>query len=466
MLDEFSKGQQVKDLKSMREFLEGAYAIAISNTNVVDANNNKNSVCYQISILGNYIPPILGGILNQTMDDLFKTYGPPPPQPFGLAVGPQEVPLLTSTQDYIVLLQLCIASKNLSIFSSGTFPLWKSDLVVDSSGNSKTVKTDICFNQNANNTSIVNYAKDLYSIVKSSLEHFHNQITITSTVTKGDTSDTKAYHEGMQDYYSDYIIPSCIAGKKSICSEKPQASEYYSYYKGITFTDFPNAGTYNLRSYIPSDTTKFRVLVIAGGGGGGGGASGKYNNNGSDQTGGGGGGGGGGGISLSGIYPYTNNYQIVVGQGGTGGSRVNANKNGTNGKPGNKGGSSYLYDIANKQTIVSANGGNGGGGGFVANGNSGGSGFHDVGNQGSAGSGGTGISNNGNSGTGSAYETSNGGTFGSSIQWSSPNDTIINPLNGGSGGTCPKAASNNGGNTPGNGGANGDNGFVRVYWIP
>jgi hypothetical protein len=454
MLDQFSKGQQVNDLKSMRDFLEGAYSIAISNQNVVETNNIKPSVCYQISVLGNYIPPILGGIVNQSIEDLFKLYGPPTPQPYGVTTAPQQIPILTSSQDYITLLQLYIASKNLTIFSSGIFPLWKSDSIIDSSGVEKVVKTDLCFKQTTTNTNIITYAKNLYSIVTNSLEHFHNQITHPSTITSGDIADTKSYSEGMENYYSEYMLSACIAGKTTICNENPNPSEFYSYYKSITYTDFPNAGTYYLRSYMPSDTTKFRVLLIGGSGGGGGAASGKSNNRGHDSTGGGGGGGGGGGTSLSGIYPYSNNYTFTVGEAGRGGSLVYGQKHGTPGIPGNAGNSSYLYDTANSQTILSANGGGPGGGGFIGM------------NQGAGGYGGTGITNNGNSGGGSGVEKNEGASPGSSVEWSSPNDTVIAPLKGGTGGSCPYVGRNNGRNTAGNPGTNGNNGFVRVYWIP
>ena len=453
MIDQFSKGKQVNDLKSMREFLEGAYSISINNPNIVDTNNNKNSQCYHISILGTYIPPILGGIINASMENLFKIYGPPPPQPFGVTTAPQPIPILTSSQDYIMLLQLYIASKNLTIFSSGSFPLWKSDLIIDSSGVEKVVKTDLCAKQTASNMSIINYAKNLYSIVSNSLQHFHNQIIQSNAVTSGDVADTKSYSEGMTDYYSEYISSSCIAGKNTICNESPNPNEFYSYYKSITYTDFPNAGTYNLRAHVPSDATKFRVLLIGGSGGGGGAASGKSNNSGHDSTGGGGGGGGGGGISVSGLYPYSNNYTFTVGKAGRGGSLVYGQKNGTPGIPGNAGGDSYLYDTANSQTILSANGGGGGGGGFVGT------------NQGAGGYGGTGVTNNGNSGQGSVAKN-DGASSGSSVEWSSQNDTVIAPLKGGTGGSCPPVGRNNGKKTPGNPGTDGNNGFVRVYWIP
>ena len=466
MLDQFSKEQPVNDLKSMRVFLEGAYSIAISNQNVVDTNNIKPSVCYQISVLGNYIPPILGGIINASMENLFKIYGPPPPQPFGVTTAPQPIPILTSTQDYIMLLQLYIASKNLTIFSSGSFPLWKSDSIIDSSGVEKVVKTDLCFKQTTTNTNIITYAKNLYAIVRSSLEHFHNQITQSNTTTAGDISDTKSYSEGMTDSYSEYKSAACISGNQPICNESPTTSQFYSSYKSITYTDFPNAGTYSLRSYVPSDTTKFRVLLIGGSGGGGGAASGKYNNRGHDQTGGGGGGGGGGGISLSGPYSYTSNYTFTVGQPGTGGLSVGGQKHGRAGISGNAGGDTYLYDNANRQTILSANGGGPGGGGFIATGNSASSDYRSVGNQGAGGNGGTGVTNNGNSGQGSGVGKNEGASSGSSVEWSSTNDTVIAPLKGGTGGSCPSVGRNNGKNTAGNPGTNGSNGFVRVYWIP
>ena len=223
----------------------------------------------------------------------------------------------------------------------------------------------------------------------------------------------------------------------------------------MTYTDFPNAGKYNLRADFPLNVTKFRVLLIGGSGGGGGAASGKSNNSGHDSAGGGGGGGGGGGISLSGEYPYSDNYTFTVGQAGKGGSLVYGQKNGTQGLAGTAGGDSYLsygIDTANSKIILSANGGGGGGGGFVGT------------NQGAGGYGGTGVTNNGNSGQGSLSKNE-GASPGSSVEWSSKNDTVIAPLKGGTGGSCPSVGRRNGHKTPGNPGTDGNNGFVRVYWI-
>ena len=125
-----------------------------------------------------------------------------------------------------------------------------------------------------------------------------------------------------------------------------------------------------------------------------------------------------------------------------------------------------MYDAANRETIISANGGGGGKGGRIANGNSGGNGFETVGTQGSGGYTGTGITKIGNEGKGGIPSNGNGASGGSSESWSSETETVVNPLIAGSGGNCPTVGVSNGASTAGNGGANGSDGFVRVYWIP
>lgn len=481
LITALTDSKKINTLKDLRDFLEEAYAVCYTNPNSI-SNSVKNTVCYKISVLGTYIPPILGSIATQDMESLFALYSSPKN-----SIGSTEPPapgILTSTQDYIMLLQLYIASKNLKMFSSGAFPIWKQDIdngkaLDDSDANPEsetpstpsgaTITTDLCENQTKESSAIIGYAIELYDIIDKCLQHFHNQLENTKSVTYGDTPDTNTYSEAMTSFYSEYISDSCVQGKTNICKGRPAPSDFYSAYANMTYTDFPNPGTFSLKSYMAENTKKFRVLLIGAGGGGGGAASGKWNNNGHDQQGGGGGGGGGGGITSSAEYPYSNNYQITVGSSGRGGYRVNCGSKrslGTRGSTGVTGNASTFYDTSNKETLLSADGGIGGSGGFPATGNKGGSGFTDIGIQGGGGAGGTGLTNNGNSGEGGEAKMANGAEPGFSVPWSTRSEAAVNSLNGGTGGNAPTVGRNNGHNTPGGAGSNGQNGFVRVYWIP
>jgi hypothetical protein len=465
MIANLSSSQTVATLDDMRTFLEELYTVTYTNPNSVVSGNIKNTICYQISILGTYIPTVLSSIPRATMEELFKTYGSPPRQAIGASATPPAPGILTSTQDYVMLLQLYMAGSNLSMVTVEDDPIWHQDLSGDT-----TVTVDLCESIDKSNSDIIAYSVSLYNIIKTCLQHFHNQVANSSSNTYGDISDTVTYSEGMADYYSPYITKQCSLGTISgnnICKGQPQPSDFYTSYATTTYTDFKTAGTFSLKSFVPSkDITKFRVLLIGAGGGGGGAASGKNNNKGHDQQGGGGGGGGGGGITSSSPYPYTNNYQIIVGSKGAGGAKAYGSNRGTPGFLGGKGNSSNLYDSANRETVLTADGGSGGGGGKVASANSGASGYEHTGTQGDGGAGGSGITSSGNAGEGAQTLTRTGGNGGSSVEWSTLSETTVESLHGGSGGNCPEVGRNKGSNTMGNGGSSGNDGFVRVYWIP
>jgi hypothetical protein len=195
MINSLSESQKITNLKDLRDFLEAAYKICYDNPNVL-SNNIKNTTCYKISILGTYIPPILGSLATQDMESMFAAYGSPKDS-IG-STGPPEPGVITSTQDYIMLLQLYIAASNLKPFSSGKFPLWKQDIErgkteEDSTDTAtpnaptaapvdKTIVTDLCENQEPSESAIIGYAGDLYTIIQTSLQHFHNQIENTNHV--------------------------------------------------------------------------------------------------------------------------------------------------------------------------------------------------------------------------------------------------------------------------------------------
>lgn len=459
ILPNMSNSAVVNDLPSMRTFLESAYAVCFSNSNIVNSGTGINSLCYKISILGTNIPAVLSNVINVPMNQLFTTYGSPEPPliPNG-SIPP--VPILTSTQDYIMLLQLYIAGSNLTIFSTGNSPIWIQDI-----SGTETITNDLCQHQTLSSSYIIGYSIQLYNIIEECLRHFHNQMS-SNEITLGDISDTSSYSEGMMsDYHYDYMYEMKQLGKMNIVNGNPRGEDFYSEYQSMDYTDFKSVSPtpiYSLSAYAPSGISKFRVLLIGAGGGGGSASGGKYNNNGGDQQGGGGGGGGGGGITYSAKFPYSPNYVITVGYHGLGGASA---RGGNQGSPGSSGNSSILYDNANGTTVANANGGYGGSGGILPIGNSGNY-IEGTGPQGAGGAGGTGDNNNGNSGKGSASQTANGGDAGSSVEWSSMKETSISPLNGGAGGNAPAPGGNNGRNTGGNAGNNGSDGFVRVYWIP
>lgn len=475
-LDGLTESQDVSNIENLRNFLEQLYTVTYTNENNIHSSNNaKNTICYKINILGTYIQPVLDILDAKDMETLFKIYGSPQ-QPLGDPTGKLPVPgVITSTQDYIMLLQLYIAGCNLKVFAtSPQYLLWKEELNNQQNnppqGNTTTSPapqkkvTDKCELKDVADKPAIEYAMSLFNIIKRSLRHFHNQVSNTKTITPGDISDTLSYSEGMSDYYSPYIQDACYdppPNNVNICKGSPIPQDFFSKYATTSYVDFTAKGPHNLRP--PNNETKFRVLLIGGGGGGGGSATGKKNNNGRHQRGGGGGGGGGGGMSYSEVYQYKNNYQITVGQGGSKGGK--GNKTIREGRPGGNGNASFLYDTSNKQTLLISNGGLGGGGGLLARGNSRQKGFSSVGTQGKGGAGGTGNIRNGNVGKGSADRTFTGGEPGSSNTWSSDLEPTIAVRNGGKGGESWISTANKY-YMEGKDGAIGSSGLVRVYWIP
>jgi hypothetical protein len=168
-------------------------------------------------------------------------------------------------------------------------------------------------------------------------------------------------------------------------------------------------------------------------------------------------------MSYSELYQYKNNYQITVGQGVSKGEKGDTRIR--EGKPGRNGNASFLYDTSNKQTLSIANGGIGGGGGFLARGNSRQKGFSSVGTQGKGGAGGTGNIRNGNEGKGGGDRTFTGGDPGTSNTWSSDLEPTIAVRNGGKGGESWISTANKY-YMEGTHGSSGTGGLVRVYWIP
>jgi hypothetical protein len=475
-LTELSESQDVGTIENLRNFLEQLYTVTYTNENNINSSTNaKNTVCYKIKILGTYIQPVLSTLDTTSMEILFNIYGSPK-QSLGDDSGKPPVPgIITSTQDYIMLLQLYIAGCNLNVFAtSPDYALWKEDMNSEqatpaSKSNTTTSPapqkkvTDKCEKKDAADKPAIEYAMSLYNIIKRSLRHFHNQVSNTKTVTPGDISDTMSYSEGMSDYYSPYIKDACYdppPNNVNICNGSPKPQDFFFKYRTTSYVDY-TPGTHTLTP--PNNESKFRVLLIGGGGGGGGSATGKKNNNGRHQRGGGGGGGGGGGMSYSELYQYKNNYQITVGQGGSKGEKGDTRIR--EGKPGRNGNASFLYDTSNKQTLSIANGGIGGGGGFLARGNSRQKGFSSVGTQGKGGAGGTGNIRNGNEGKGGGDRTFTGGDPGTSNTWSSDLEPTIAVRNGGKGGESWISTANKY-YMEGTHGSSGTGGLVRVYWIP
>ena len=232
-----------------------------------------------------------------------------------------------------------------------------------------------------------------------------------------------------------------------------------------------NAVTQN----IPSDVNGIKVIVIgAGGGGGAGGGAGGAN---PAKPGQGGLGGGGGGLCLKTYNSLTGNtYNISIGIGGNGGKIFNQGGTGDSGRaqgsgdgwPGDNGNAgTFTTFTLTGSTQLRSNGGNrgsGGGGGKAALVNTVGTGGNSV----------TGdINSTGNSGktgtlgTPSVYPWSwNGGVAGNlSIPTDTPSISTYGA--GGEGGDGGKANSTTAYDNPNpNGsGINGNNGYVRVYFI-
>lgn len=231
LIQSLSNSQSVATLDDMRTFLEQLYNVTYTSPNSIVQNNIENSVCYQISILGTYIPSVLSSIPKNSMEDLFQRYGSPPPSPVA-SQGPPVSGILTTTQDYLMLLRLYIAGYNLRIVNGNNnfnqaankrFKIWRQDVVGE-----KVVTKDECATTNKTTEPIINYSVSLYEIIKECLEHFHNQVANSKSITHGDLSDTS---EGMTDKYKMYINDNCIKGTitgNNICKGKHTKSDFYN----------------------------------------------------------------------------------------------------------------------------------------------------------------------------------------------------------------------------------------------
>ena len=243
------------------------------------------------------------------------------------------------------------------------------------------------------------------------------------------------------------------------------------------YADFTQTGTYSIP--VPKSSNRIKVYLVGGGGGGGGGGGAQHNNRKAEDTGGGGGGSGSSGE----IGFFTNaqsingqNIKITVGSGGAGGGpgakKITGknddkmkDKNGETGKPGINGNSTSVT-IGNEKFIVNGGiGGNPGNGGlyksFAGTGGTGGV-ANTYGTPGNPGK-------NGNS----TNKTANGGNGGNSVSpltgainkgtFSSTSNTGIypntNPGQSGAGGE------GGGTNTDAKTGANGNNGYARIYFL-
>jgi hypothetical protein len=238
LIQSLSNSQSVSSLDDMRTFLEQLYTVTYTSPNSIVQNNIENSVCYQISILGTYIPSVLSSIPNTSMEDLFQMYGSPPLSSMVPSQTPPVSGILTTTQDYVMLLRLYIAGYNLSIvngnndFNEGeyvndanSFKIWRQDVVGE-----KVVTKDECATKKKETEPIISYSVSLYTIIKECLEHFHNQIANSKSITHGDLSDTS---EGMTDNYQMYINEMCTDGSKSgnnICKGKATSNNFFGPY--------------------------------------------------------------------------------------------------------------------------------------------------------------------------------------------------------------------------------------------
>ena len=240
LIQSLSNSQSVSSLDDMRTFLEQLYTVTYTSPNSIVQNNIENSVCYQVSILGTYIPSVLSSIPNTSMEDLFQMYGSPPLSPMVPSQTPPVSGILTTTQDYIMLLRLYIAGYNLSIVNgnndfkegeysndaySKRFKIWRQDIV-----NEKVVTKDECATKKKDTEPIISYSVSLYEIIKECLQHFHNQIANSKSITHGDLSDTS---EGMTDKYNMYINEMCTNGSKggnNICKGEVNSKSFFSKY--------------------------------------------------------------------------------------------------------------------------------------------------------------------------------------------------------------------------------------------
>lgn len=220
-----------------------------------------------------------------------------------------------------------------------------------------------------------------------------------------------------------------------------------SYGQGQTYS---TPGTYTWT--VPPCVTSVTVQVWGGGGGGGGAAS-NQNQNGDEACSQGGGGGGGGFASRTYTVIPGETYTVVVGAGGNGGAGGSSSAAANDGQ---SGGNSTFNGPATAATgILTAFGGNGGGGAWSRN-TSNGFTLH-IGFDGSGGNGGNGINGtsfftggNGSSGRHSAscYDVSGGGGGGAGSAGNGGD--AISPA------SCTRRTGGTGGAPEGGNGANGE----------
>jgi len=231
LIGRFSDSQSVNTLDDMRAFLEELYTVTYTEE---VSNNIKYTICYKLYVLGTYIPSVLSVIQTISMEDFFSKYGSPPASPLSGSQTPPAPGILTSTQDYMMLLQLYNAGLNIRTICGGgstdsTFKIWTQDFNGD-----KVTTHDKCENIDMNTSGIISQAMPLYKVIKTCLEHFHNQTANSQTISHGDNYDTSLHStEGMSDYYGEYLYRQCNLGNssgKNICNGVPTPNDFYNVY--------------------------------------------------------------------------------------------------------------------------------------------------------------------------------------------------------------------------------------------
>jgi hypothetical protein len=128
------------------------------------------------------------------MQTLFETYGQAS-IPTGMkAIPPPKIPILSSTKDYAMFMQLCTAGNALGVFVTSNPPIWTQLPIPGTTpSTSPAPPRDLCNNTDATSQKIVGQATALYNQIREALVYFHNQLNTGTIVYSGDSADTSLY---------------------------------------------------------------------------------------------------------------------------------------------------------------------------------------------------------------------------------------------------------------------------------
>jgi len=178
----------VGSLKDLRTFLEQMYMISTLNENDITTDGVQQSACYKISILGTFIPSVLGNLASTDMQTLQSIYGDQTTQPLmaGMpnpTVSPPIPPVINGNQDYIMFLTLCTYGNLLSVYNA--LGIW---VRYPGSDNNKVV-AELCTAPTGDQVYLLQSARNMLNIIKQCLAYFHNQ-SMPNQSSPGDAYDT------------------------------------------------------------------------------------------------------------------------------------------------------------------------------------------------------------------------------------------------------------------------------------